>query len=135
VADDGPEPPPAEEQAVEGAVDPSVLQSLTSRLGDRGPAMLDTLLETWETETDRRLGELRTAVDAGDAEAVSRVVHAMRGGSASLGATRLAAVCGDVETRIRLAEEVELPQAQARILAAVAEARRGLRQLRVGSAG
>jgi signal transduction histidine kinase/CheY-like chemotaxis protein/HPt (histidine-containing phosphotransfer) domain-containing protein len=129
------------EEAVEDAppaalaVDPSVLQSLTSRLGDRATAMLDRLLDTWETETDKRLGELQAAVDADDAEAAGRAAHAIRGGSASLGALRLAEVCGQLESRIRAGEQVDLRAASAAVAEAAAEAREGLGQLRVGSVG
>jgi signal transduction histidine kinase/CheY-like chemotaxis protein/HPt (histidine-containing phosphotransfer) domain-containing protein len=121
---------PEEAQAEPVAVDPSVLQSLTSRLGERGPAMLDRLLTTWETETAKRLGELQAAVDAGDADATGRAAHALRGGSASMGALGLAEVCGQVETRIRAGEDVDLPAAQEQILAAVRQAREGLGRLR-----
>lgn len=117
------------------AVDPTALQSLVSRMGERGPAMLARLLDTWEGETAKRLGELQAAVEAQDAEAVGRVAHAIRGGSAAMGALGLADVCGDVEGQARRGEQVDLPQAQTRIREAVEQARTGLAQLRVGSAG
>ena len=89
-------------------MDPSVAQALTARMGERGGQLLDRLLDTWEAETDQRLNELGTAVEAGNARAVGRVAHAMRGGSGSLGAVELAATV---------------------------DARAGLTQLRVGSTG
>ena len=118
-----------------GAVDLSVLKSLTARLGDRAPAMLERLLGTWEGEITKRLDEIDAAVDAGDAEALGRAAHAIKGGSASMGALALAEVCAQVENPIRRGESVDLVQARARIRAAVDEAREGLGQLRVGSAG
>ncbi|MCY7366478.1 MAG: Hpt domain-containing protein, partial [Frankiaceae bacterium] len=121
--------------AVAVAVDPSVLQALTARMGARGPELIDRLLDTWEAETDQRLDELRTAVAADDAQAVGRVAHAMRGGSGSLGAVGLAAVCRDVEEELRAGRAVDLRAAAARIQAATAGARTGLAQLRVGSGG
>ncbi len=132
--DVAPEPEPEPEPVVDGAVDTSVLLSLVSRLGERGPAVLERLLGTWEGETTKRLDELQVAVGAGDAEAVSRVAHSVRGGSASLGAVHLAEVCGDVETRLRAGEQVDLPEAQERIRAAVEEARTALGRLRDGTA-
>ncbi|TAL26152.1 MAG: hybrid sensor histidine kinase/response regulator, partial [Frankiales bacterium] len=117
------------------AVDPSVLRSLTARLGDRAAAVLDKLIGTWESETARRLGEVDAAMQDGDAAAVGRAVHAMKGGSASMGAVRLAAVCASVEGPIKAGETVDLVDARERIRVAVEQAREGLGQLRVGSAG
>ena len=126
------EPEPVAEDL---AVDPSVLGSLTARLGDRAAAVLDKLIDTWESETARRLDEVDAAMENGDAAAVGRAVHAMKGGSASMGAVRLAAVCASVEGPIKAGETVDLVDARERIQVAVEEAREGLGQLRVGSAG
>ena len=117
------------------AVDPTVLQSLAVRLGDRAPAMVDRLLDTWSTEIGRRLAEVDAAVATRDPEALARAAHAMKGGSASLGALRLAAVCADVEDRTRAGEPVDLETARRRIVDAAREARHGLSQLRDGSSG
>ena len=116
-------------------VDRSVLESLLGRLGDRGPAMLARLLETWETENARRLAEVADAAAAGDADAMARAAHAIRGGSASMGAVALADVCARVEEAIRGDQPVDLRQAHADIAAAVEQARAGLAQLSVGSSG
>jgi signal transduction histidine kinase/CheY-like chemotaxis protein/HPt (histidine-containing phosphotransfer) domain-containing protein len=133
VAAAAPEEPAAAEPVA--AVDRSVLQSLTSRLGDRGPLLLARLLDTWEKETATRLTELQAAVEQDDAEGVARVAHSIRGGSAALGAVRLAQVCGEVETKIRAGAPVDLAAADAAIGAEVEVARSGLAQLRVGSGG
>jgi HPt (histidine-containing phosphotransfer) domain-containing protein len=116
-------------------VDPSVLAALTSRLGERAGPMLDRLLDTWGAETDRRLADLDTALAAGDGAAVAQVAHAVRGGSAALGAAELADVCGEVETALRAGGQVDLAAAAGRIRAAAGRARDGLAQLRVGSSG
>jgi signal transduction histidine kinase/CheY-like chemotaxis protein/HPt (histidine-containing phosphotransfer) domain-containing protein len=133
VTGDEPEEPATTEAAP--AVDPSVLQSLTSRLGDRGPAMLARLLDSWETETAKRLADLRAAVEQDDPEGVARAAHSIRGGSAARGAVRLAEVCGEVETQIRAGSPIDLVAARDAIGAAVEVARSGLAQLRVGSGG
>ena len=117
------------------AVDRTVLQSLAARLGDRAPAMLDRLLDTWSAEMDKRLGQVDAAVAGGDAEDLARAAHAMKGGSASLGALHLASVCADVEDRLRAGEPVDLETARRRIADAVREARQALDQLRDGSSG
>ncbi len=97
------------------AVDPTVLQALTARLGARGPALRESLVQTWQDETGRRLVELTEAVAARDAAGVARVAHTMKSGSASLGALRLAEVCEQAEQLLRLAP------VQARDLPAVAD--------------
>ena len=116
-------------------VDPSVLQSLTSRLGDRAGPMVARLLDTWESETAGRVEELDRAAGAPDPDGVARMAHAIRGGSAALGAQELAHVCGQLETAVRAGEDVDLPAAAARVHAAVERAREGFAQLRVGSSG
>ena len=97
-----------------------MIRSLTARLGDRSAAVVDRLLETWEDETARRLAELDAAVDAGDAEALGRTAHAIKGGSASLGAVGLAEVCRSVEDPIRQGEPVD-PDAEQLDLAPIAQ--------------
>ena len=106
-------------------VDPSVLGTLAERLGPRAPAFLASLLATWETETATRLAALGEAVEAGDAEGVSRAAHALKGSSGSMGALRLAAVCAEVEAGA-VAGGHELAAAQQRLTAEVEQARAAL---------
>ncbi|MCW2615573.1 MAG: two-component hybrid sensor and regulator, partial [Frankiales bacterium] len=82
-------------------VDREVLRALLSRLGARAPAFLAGLIDTWETETGKSLDALETAVSQADRPAVARLAHAVRGGSASMGAVRLAAVCAEAEAAAR----------------------------------
>ncbi len=110
-------------------VDPAVLGALLGRLGDRAPAFLSGLLQTWETETGAAMAALDEAVAAGDREATGRLVHAVRGGSGSMGALRLAWVCGEVETAVRGDDPVDLAHARDRISAEIAAARVALAAL------
>ena len=116
---------PEEPAADLPVVDPDVLGSLAERLGPRAPAFLASLLGTWETETDARLAAMRTAVETGDAEAVGRAAHAVKGGSGSMGALRLAAVCAQVEADV-VAGEADLADAADRVAAEVERARTAL---------
>jgi signal transduction histidine kinase/CheY-like chemotaxis protein/HPt (histidine-containing phosphotransfer) domain-containing protein len=127
-----PEPEPTPATHTNGAVDPSVLLEITERLGPRAAEFRRTLLETWESETERKLAELAAAVDAEDREGVVRAAHAMRGGGAALGAVGLAAVCGEVEDVLRREGELDLVEARRRIDLAAAEARHGFAALRDG---
>ena len=99
------DPPGAAELPV---VDPSVLGVLADRLGDRAPAFLASLHATWVSETSARVEQLRAAVAAGDREAVGRAAHAVKGGSGSMGAVRLAHVCGGVEREAASAPDLEV---------------------------
>jgi signal transduction histidine kinase/CheY-like chemotaxis protein/HPt (histidine-containing phosphotransfer) domain-containing protein len=113
----------------DAVVDPSVLGTLAARLGDRAPAFLGSLLSTWEGESARRLEELDAAVDADDDEAAARAAHALKGGSASMGAVRLATTCAQLEQDVRAGRDVELPSARARLRAEVELAREALGRL------
>lgn len=101
------------------AVDPAVLVALTSRLGSRAAACAEALTLTWRTESRSRLEALRAAAAAGDAVAAGRCAHALKSGSAALGALRLAAVCERLERRLRAGEPVDLPEALAAVTAEV----------------
>ena len=114
-------------------VDPTVLGALLPRLGDRAPAFFAGLLETWVGETACALRSLDEAVDQQDRAAVGRLVHVIRGGSASLGAVRLAEVCGEVEQAVRTDAPVDLAEARDRVRAEVDGARAGLVALTSGT--
>ena len=92
-------------------VDPGVLLALTTRFGERGPAFAVSLVETWRTETRQRLADLEAAAAAGDPEAAGRVAHAVKSGSAALGALRLARTCEDLDRQLRVGEPVDLAAA------------------------
>jgi signal transduction histidine kinase/CheY-like chemotaxis protein/HPt (histidine-containing phosphotransfer) domain-containing protein len=121
--------PPAAPAGVQD-VDPSVLQGLTGRLGDRAGAVVGRLVDTWEAETATRLAALDEAVAAGDAEAAARTAHAVRGGSAALGALRVAEVCAAAEQALKDGRPVDLAAFRDELRTAVAAAREGLAALR-----
>jgi HPt (histidine-containing phosphotransfer) domain-containing protein len=83
------------------SVDPTVLGELTARLGDRAPAFLAGLVETFQAESAQRLGELDAAAAAGNATAAARVAHTMKSSSAVVGARALAALCTQIELDLR----------------------------------
>ena len=95
-----------------GVVDLTVLRTLTDRLGERAAAFRQQLINTWQAETTKRLVELDDAVAAQDTERVASVAHAMRGGSAALGALRLAERCATLEESLRSGERVDLAAAR-----------------------
>jgi len=92
-----------------GPVDHDVLGRLTGRLGERGAAVRARLVDSWRQETATRLEELAGAADREDVEVFLRLLHTIKGGSAAMGAGRLADVCADLEQRTRDGVPVDLP--------------------------
>ena len=121
-----------DEPAHDAPVDTSVLLSLTERLGDRGAQFREKLISTWERDTTTQLHALDEAVEAADRDAVARIAHSMRGGSAALGAVHLSSTCGEVEHALRADDPIDLRDARRRIREEAERARRGLADLRTG---
>ncbi|MCU1603215.1 MAG: domain S-box [Frankiales bacterium] len=89
-------------------VDPSVLDGLTARLGDKAAGFRASLIRTWRDECTSRLRGLDDAVASGDRDAVMVVAHTLRSSAAALGASVLAATCEDVESALRAGEARDL---------------------------
>jgi signal transduction histidine kinase/DNA-binding response OmpR family regulator len=56
------------------------------------------------------LSRMERAARDGDARNLARLAHGLKGSSATLGASRFAALCGDVENRARLGRPTTLPE-------------------------
>ena len=48
-------------------------------------------------DASSRLEELREAIGAGDASGVERVAHTLKGSSGNMGATRMSAICSELQ--------------------------------------
>jgi HPt (histidine-containing phosphotransfer) domain-containing protein len=70
------------------------------------------LVQQFVDTTRGRVDELGALLASGDAAGVSRLCHIMRGSSATLGATRLAAVLGEIEAAMA---DGDLAGARARV--------------------
>lgn len=95
-----PEPGPAPLVVLDGERI-STLRSL-QRKGE--PDVLAGLARPFLEDASRHLGELGAALAAADAAALGHLAHALKGSSANLGATRLAALCGELEVLGRSGE-------------------------------
>ena len=94
VPDDG-APGAPETPAGNGSVlDPEVLANLRD-LGDA--ELLAELAGMFFDDASSRLEELREAVGAGDAAGVERVAHTLKGSSGNMGATRISAICSELQ--------------------------------------
>ncbi|HEV2743728.1 MAG TPA: response regulator, partial [Rubrobacter sp.] len=77
-----------------GVLDPEVLANLR----DLGEAeLLAELAGMFFDDATSRLGELREAVEAGDAAGVERVAHTLKGSSGNMGAARMSAICAELQ--------------------------------------
>ncbi len=123
-------PPAPDPEPVVGAVDPGVLAGLTARLGARGPALRAVLVDTWLGESPGRAAALRAGAAAGDGEQVAQAAHALRSGSAALGAGRLADACERVELELRDGLALDLAAEVEHLLGEIDAATVGLRALR-----
>jgi HPt (histidine-containing phosphotransfer) domain-containing protein len=103
-------------------VDRSVLDALTSRLGDRAPAFVTGIMQTWRAESGTRMIELDASVADADPMAVARVAHSLKSSAAALGAVALADLAEQVETGLREGQTRDLEADRAALRAAVSEA-------------
>jgi two-component system sensor histidine kinase/response regulator len=90
---------PREEESTGGdgleePLDEVVLAGLRE-LGDA--ELLSELSTMFLDDASSRLAALREAVEEGDARAVERVAHTLKGAAGNMGAPRMAAICAELE--------------------------------------
>ena len=66
--------------------------------------MLSEIIEQYLAQTVEGRGELARVVGEGDTHALARAAHTLRGASANVGASALAAVCAEMEEQARSAQ-------------------------------
>jgi two-component system, sensor histidine kinase and response regulator len=79
---------------LEEPLDAGVLEGLRE-LGDA--ELLIELTDMFLDDTSSRLASLREALKAGDAHGVERTAHTLKGSSGNMGATRMAAICAELQ--------------------------------------
>jgi PAS domain S-box-containing protein len=84
-------------------LDQSQIELLRS-LDDGEGAVLGEIIEQYLAQTAEGRGELARVVGEGDTCALERAAHTIRGASANVGASALAAVCAEIELRGRSAQ-------------------------------
>jgi len=85
--------------AAEMTIDPAVLDELRVLGKAAEHDFVGELVDEFVHDTELRLVELRTSVDVGDALAVRRIAHAIKGSGGQLGGRRLALSCGRLERK------------------------------------
>ena len=79
------------------AVDLATLRSFEEAGVEGEPDIVVELIDIYLESAPRLVAAVREAAAAGDAASLSRAAHNLRGGSASLGARRVAALCEEIE--------------------------------------
>ncbi len=83
------------------ALDPAVLESLRQLTPPGEPDVLAEVLQLFVADVPARIERLRAAWQAGDAVAVQRAAHSLKGSAGNIGATQLLAVCGRLDEQGR----------------------------------
>ena len=68
------------------------------------PEFLVEVVEAFLGDSPPRLQALRASLDRGDAEALGRAAHSLKGSSGNFGAMRMQTLCADIERLARAGE-------------------------------
>jgi len=97
-------------------IDREALRVLRDVMEEGYPELLDTFL----TDSESRLVDLRKAVDA---KVLSEVAHSFKGSASNMGAVRLAALCQELESEAKNKSPAEIVKLVAQISGEFAEVR------------
>ena len=109
-------------------LDPGVLASLRE-LGD--PDLISELAQIFLDDTSSRLTALREAVEGDDASSVERIAHTLKGSSGNMGATRMAAICAELQNVGASGNLARAPELLGRLVAEFERARPVLEAQRI----
>jgi len=111
-------------------LDQSQIEQLRS-LDEGEGVVLGEIIEQYLAQTEEGRGELVRVVSEGDTKAVEQAAHMLRGSSANVGASALAAICAEIEMRGRSAQLDGAAQLVERFDAEFARVRDALNQLAI----
>ena len=83
------------------ALDPAVIASLRQLTPPGEPDVLIEILNVFLAEVPRRIDRLKAAWRDGDAAAVQRAAHSLKGSSGNIGADALAEVSREIDERTK----------------------------------
>ena len=96
-----------------GSLDQRVLADLRLIQQEGGAEIVDRLVDTFRDETPPHLATLRQAAEAEDAQLFKRTAHTLNGICRAIGASRMASVCGELETMSDASLRTQAPDAVA----------------------
>jgi HPt (histidine-containing phosphotransfer) domain-containing protein len=108
---------------------PVLDETSLAELRDLGPEAFDEVVLLFATDVPQRLARLHQAVTMGEADAVRREAHGLKGGALAVGAVKMAHLCAALEhggVCIDLGVETDVASAFDDARAALAEQRKGL---------
>jgi CheY-like chemotaxis protein len=88
-------------QGVPRGVDRGVIEELHRLTPAGGPSVVGDILVTFAQDAPAQLAALREALDARDAAVLRSGAHSLKGSSGAIGARRLSALCGRLESLAR----------------------------------
>jgi CheY-like chemotaxis protein len=124
-----PRPEPEPLPGADDALDRARLDLLRSLPGPSGAGLLDVVVASFAADAPARLAALRSAVDSGDLVLATAAAHALKGAAGNLGATRVAALSGELETAGRDGDLVAARDLLARLDTQLREALSALSRL------
>lgn len=89
-------------------LDPGVVERLRQLTPPGEPDVLREVLNLFLDEVPKKLGALRSAVASGDAAAVRRTAHSLKGSSGNIGARAMYDVCRQLDDRAGSEEPARL---------------------------
>ena len=89
-------------------VDRSVLEGFRDFQQPGESDLVDTLISLFVEDTTKRLSTLKPALIIGDAAAIKRAAHNVKGAAGNIGAHRLARFCGELEQKASQTGEAEV---------------------------
>nr|MBA3241878.1 response regulator [Acidobacteriota bacterium] len=104
--------------AIGDAIDLTVLESFREFQEEGSPDFVGELIDLYLGDTQARFVEMRAALVGGDAGALQRVAHGLKGSSGNLGARRMASLCAELEETLR---DCSLDRVEADMVALEAE--------------
>jgi HPt (histidine-containing phosphotransfer) domain-containing protein len=96
------------EGAAAAVLDPAALARLAELDPSGANRLLERVLQAFQTSVLRLRPQLEAGRAADDRAAIRLVTHTLKSSSASIGAMRLAKLCAEIETAIRLDPAAEL---------------------------
>ncbi|RMH69745.1 MAG: Hpt domain-containing protein [Gemmatimonadetes bacterium] len=70
-------------------------------LGDGDTEFITDLIQTFLTDAEETIPQLKAAIEAGDAEKIRRIAHSLKGASANIGGIGIAEVGEQIEQKGR----------------------------------